>query len=262
MSKDQQKRDMESSMRHYWEEIFVYVKQGDRESAERRMEELVEKNKWDPKDLYGYLLCVAVQYGEIEVAEFCKDKGVDLDHKDFHIRTPLQIALQFDQTQMVKSLREWGAQAIQRPVFDYLGASSQYSRLENKMTLYWNEIIEHIKQGDRESAERRIEGLVEKNKWDPKDLYGCLLCVAACRGEVEVAEFCKDKGMDPNYEDRHKRTPLQFALRSNQTQMAEVLRKMGARDDTCSKPSPDLESPSCSGQEKQSRNPKRRCGLM
>ncbi|NEV48964.1 ankyrin repeat domain-containing protein, partial [Wolbachia pipientis] len=169
--------------------VILYLKQGDRESAERRVESLVRNNKWELKDVYGSSLCLAAQYGEIEAAEFCRDRGADLDYEDQYRKTPLWLALQFNHPQMAESLKRWGARkdhpslrysspSRKEPsTFDYSKQDSIHGGFSNKMSLYWGEIFLYVKQGDGESAEKRVESLARKNQWKLKDVYSYLLHV-------------------------------------------------------------------------------------
>ncbi|QMV45697.1 hypothetical protein HC358_00830 [Wolbachia pipientis] len=219
------------------------VEQGDRKSAERTIENLTGARKWNHKELYGHLLCIAARHGKIGVAEFCKDKGADLDYEDYDGRTPLCLASQFNHLQMAEYLRKWGARedhlsfgysslsSRESAIFDYPAANSIHAVLRNVISFYWEEIFLYFEQDNRESAGRRVESLARNHQWELKDVYNYLLHVAARNGKIGVAEFCKDKGADLDYEDRGGRTPLRLALKFNHLQMAESLREWGARED-------------------------------
>lgn len=215
-----------------WKKVFIYIKQDDRESAEKVIEDFIEKNQWRSDEVYKYLLIVAACYGEVEVAKFCKEKGVNLDCKDLHDRTPLWLAIKFQKKEMEQALIEWGAREDIHCVLGkpFLVKKEEvpfyhnltYDGLEDKMPLYCKEIFLYIKQGNRENAERIIGDLIEKNKWEPKDVYGYLLCVAAGHSEIEAAEFCKDK-VDLDCKDQYGRTPLQLAIKCGQEKMKQTL---------------------------------------
>ncbi|WP_349967637.1 ankyrin repeat domain-containing protein [Wolbachia endosymbiont of Armadillidium arcangelii] len=262
MNRDQQKKAIALGMRFYWKTIFTYIKQGDKESAKRLAERCIKENKWESKEVYGYLLALAAEQGEVDIAEFFKDQGANLDCEVCHGRTPLWLAMQYRHNQMVKALKEWGARKDTHDIFGSpsrshytpppfsAGAKStdQKGEIRDKMELYWPDIFSYIKQGDRESAERMIENLINRSKWESKkeEIYGCLLVIAATQGEIQVAEFCKNHGADLDYVSYGGRTSLWLARVNGKNQMVEALEKWGARGDTdeyCGKSSSDLTKP-------------------
>jgi ankyrin repeat protein len=50
---------------------------------------------------------------------------------------------------------------------------------------------------------------------------------AAGKGYKEVAELLIDKGADVNAKNKGRKTPLDFAIRGNHTETADLLRKHG-----------------------------------
>ncbi|NEV48976.1 ankyrin repeat domain-containing protein, partial [Wolbachia pipientis] len=229
--------------------------------AEKRVESLARKNQWKLKDVYSYLLHVAARNGKIGVAEFCKDKGANLDYEDQYGRTPLWLALRFNHVQMAESLRRWGASRGARAVLQwgYTYRGEEKNAVQLSMEVIFSNIKQDVEQGDRESAERKIEDLTQEKKLNHKELYGHLLCIAARHGKIGVAEFCKDKGADLDYEDYDGRTPLLIAIEHGQEKMAQALGEWGACKGTheiSGEPSTAIESPSCSSQGTQERDKK------
>ncbi|OJH30318.1 Ankyrin repeats (3 copies) [Armadillidium vulgare] len=184
MNRDQQKKAIALGMRFYWKTIFTYIKQGDKESAKRLAERCIKENKWESKEVYGYLLALAAEQGEVDIAEFFKDQGANLDCEVCHGRTPLWLAMQYRHNQMVKALKEWGARKDTHDIFGspsrshytpfpfsaWTKSTSPKKQMKNKVELYLQDIFSYIKQGDRESAERMIENLISRNKWESKKL--------------------------------------------------------------------------------------------
>ncbi len=179
---------------------------------------------------------------------------------------------------MVKALKGWGAcegthadwgesSHIDSEHTSVFEENLSDSSIEGKMPLYLEEIFSDIKQGDKESAKRKIENLIEGNKWNSNEVYGYLLLVAANRGEIEVAEFCKDNGACLDHKDYKERTPLGLAKHCNRVNMVKVLKGWGAHEADhyewgrpIIKPSSSLEIPSCS-KGKQGRD-KKTCTLI
>lgn len=262
MNRDQEKI-IASEMRFYWEKIFTYIKQGDKESAKKLIEDHIKKNKWESKEVYGYLLTIAAEIGEIKIAEFFKNQGANLDCEVCNGRTPLWLAMKYQQNQMVKALKEWGARKdthdtfgspprrshyIPSPFSAWAKSTSQKEEIRDKMGLYWQEIFSCIKKNDRKSAERIIENLISRNKWESKkgEVYSCLFVISATQGEIQVAEFCKNQGADLDYVSYDGRTSLWLARENGKNQMVKTLEEWGTRGNTdkyCGKPSSDLTKP-------------------
>ncbi len=92
------------------------------------------------------------------------------------------------------------------------------------MRLYWQNIFSYIKQGDRESAERIIDNLISSNKWKSKEVYNCLLIIAVTQGDIQVAEFCKNRGANLDYVSDDGRTSLWLARENGKIKWLKLLK--------------------------------------
>ncbi|WP_339046560.1 ankyrin repeat domain-containing protein [Candidatus Mesenet endosymbiont of Agriotes lineatus] len=54
-------------------------------------------------------MCAAAQSGNTKTAEFCKEKGANLNHRAYGNKTPLGSAEFFKHKEMADDLRRWGA---------------------------------------------------------------------------------------------------------------------------------------------------------
>ncbi|WCR59762.1 MAG: hypothetical protein PG978_001210 [Wolbachia endosymbiont of Ctenocephalides felis wCfeF] len=238
---------------------FLYedVSSGIRESKEEDVVKMVanvaREEGYDLKEIYGLLLCWAAIQGNIETAGFCIDQGADFDYEDNHRRTPLSLAKHFKQDQMAKTLERW---RMRKDASERLGedftcledARDQLGKLayssenpgigQQKCKILETEIVEfydrkfcvYIEHGVEKEyikkyTERNVEQLIQNKECDLKKIYGELLYIAASRGNIEAAKFCKDHGADLEH---GKKTALWQARRSGNNQMVEALEEWGA----------------------------------
>lgn len=265
MNNGQEKKAIDSGMRLYWQNIFSYIKQGDRESAERIIDNLISSNKWKSKEVYNCLLIIAVTQGDIQVAEFCKNRGANLDYVSDDGRTSLWLARENGKNQMVETLEKWGAR----------GDTDQYcgKSLSNFITLDYRDEIEDFYYGtlsrcfekglSKENLAKTVEDFVQNKGYYIKETYGEFLLCSVAKRDIKIAEFCKENGADLNYKGYSGRTPLEVAERFKYCEMAKTLREWGAHKDnkfSSKLPSPSLKDPK---QEKQRKCTKKTsCNLM
>uniref|UniRef100_A0A3B0IX10 Uncharacterized protein n=1 Tax=Wolbachia endosymbiont of Aleurodicus floccissimus TaxID=2152762 RepID=A0A3B0IX10_9RICK len=229
MNSDQAKA-IDSGMRFYWEKIFTYIKQGEEESAKKLIEDHIKKNEWESKEVYGCLLTIAAEKGEVKFAEFFKNQGADLDYVSYDGRTPLWLARENGKNQMVETLEKWGAR----------GNTDQYcgKSLSNLITLDYRDEIEDFYYGtlsrcfekglSKENLAKTVEDFVQNKGYYIKETYGEFLLCSVAKRDIKIAEFCKESGADLNYKGYSGKTPLEVA---EGHEMAKILREWGAHQD-------------------------------
>lgn len=148
--------------------------------------------------------------GRVELADVLVENGVDPDIKDIKGKTPLHEAVAFGRKEMAAYLIAKGAD---------VNITSQ----EGKTPLYeaW------------ESRAEELAALLIANGADVRirhKIYDTtLLHWASEDGHLGLAKLLVDHGADVNAEDRSGETPLQCALRNNKVEVADFLKKSGAR---------------------------------
>ena len=166
----------------------------------------------DTKDQNGQTaLHYAAKGADIEMVEFLIAKGADVSAKDSHSLTPLYEAVSGGHTDVVELLIDNGADINARGQWDY--TPMHYAA--------WS--------GSTETVEFLVEKGADvnaKDEWDWTPLH-----YLAQDNLRDMAEFFIAKGADVNAEDKWGKTPLQVAERKGHTEIVELLRKHGAREE-------------------------------
>ncbi|GHM58574.1 MAG: hypothetical protein sL5_06870 [Candidatus Mesenet longicola] len=142
-----------------------------------------------------------------------------------------------------------------------------WSALDKGLFAYTNrEVSLGLKKNDISGIEARVSKCASDMNSSPQEVYGNLLCAAAGRGDVKTAEFCMEKGADPNhlYSDKGSGsiTPLGYAknCESSNSETVNFLKSHGATNDTYrsrwDEVSSSLDKCSHSNQEKQDKGKK------
>jgi hypothetical protein len=124
---------------HLYKDVSLGIKKGEEDNVTKMVEDTAQEEGYELKKIYGELLCCAACHGDIKTAEFCKNKGGDLDYEDPLGRPPLWLAKNFKKNQMAKALKEWGAHKETFERWDSISISPENSEF-NKMS----EALEHI----------------------------------------------------------------------------------------------------------------------
>ncbi|MFP3024415.1 MAG: ankyrin repeat domain-containing protein [Wolbachia sp.] len=233
MNSGQEKKAIDSGMRLYWQNIFSYIKQGDRESAERTIDNLISNNKWKSKEVYNCLLVIAATQGDIQVAEFCKNRGANLDYVSDDGRTPLWLARENGKNQMVETLEKWGARG---DTDKYCGKPSpkliKPDYRDEIEDFYYGTLSSCFEKGlSKENLVKTVEDFVQNKGYCIKETYGEFLLCSVAKRDIKIAEFCKESGADLNYKGYSGRTPLEVSERLKYCKMVEILREWGAHQD-------------------------------
>lgn len=166
-------------------------------------------NRRAPDDLGYAPLHIAASLGNIAMAEMLLRNGAAADVRDASGRTPLIVAAEAAHDEMMSLLIERGAD-VNATVGE--GESLLFSAVSSR---------------DVETAKRLLAVGA-----DPAGAESgrTALHVAARIGDMELVGLLLERGTDPNAVEPSGATPLEVALRQNHHEVAEMLRRGGARD--------------------------------
>jgi len=179
-----------------------------------RVKSLVEQGA-DPnaKDEFGWTpLYWAASTGQEEVAAYLIGKGADVDAKTNDERTPLHQAAQAGAAHLVEVLISKGVDVKAR---DKSGNTPLHGAAE---------------AGRREVAELLIAKGADINAKATNEYWTTPLHRAAFAGHKEMVELLIARGADANIRDYRGRTALDLAEQRGHTEIAELLRKHGAKE--------------------------------
>jgi len=179
-----------------------------------RVRSLVEQGA-DPnaKDEFGWTpLYWAASTGHEEVAAYLIGKGASVDVKTIDERTPLHQAAQAGVAHLVEVLISKGVDVKAR---DAAGNTPLHGAAE---------------AGRREVAELLIAKGADINAKTTNEDVTTPLHRAAFAGHKEMVELLIARGADANIRDYRGRTALDLAEQQGHTEIAEMLRKHGAKE--------------------------------
>jgi ankyrin repeat protein len=179
-----------------------------------RVKSLVEQGA-DPnaKDEFGWTpLYWAASTGQEEVATYLIGKGATVDAKTNDDRTPLHQAAQAGVAHLVEVLISKGVDVKAR---DTAGSTPLHDAAA---------------AGRREVAELLIAKGADINAKATNEYWTTPLHRAAFAGHKEMVELLIARGADANIRDYRGRTALDLAEQRGHTEIAELLRKHGAKE--------------------------------
>jgi len=183
----------------------------------QRVEKFIDEGAdVDAKDEEGQTaLHYAAKGADIEMVELLIAKGADVNAKDNRSRTPLYVAVWGGHTDVVEFLIDNGAD---------INARSEYN---------YTPIYHASWSGSTEMVEFLVKKGADVNA---KDVWGWTPLHYLAKDNLrDMAEFFITKGADVNAEDEGGKTPLQVAEREGHTEIVELLRKHGAKEEEAGK---------------------------
>jgi len=191
-------------------------------------------------------LCDAASKGDTKILRMMSRRGVAMDNGDYDKRTALHLAAAEGQLGAVKCLVEfcnadvnvhdrWSGtplddalRAGHNSVYDFLksagGMSGKVSTVKAEDA---TALCDSAFNGSTDILQKIVDNGLDINSADYDDRTA--LHLAASEGLLLVASFLiKDLGADPNVSDRYGGTPLDDALRSGHTKVADFLKECGA----------------------------------
>jgi len=155
-------------------------------------------------------LIQAAADGNIEAVKQAIAAGADVNAKDKHGNTPLDLAAREGHKEVAELLIANGA------------------NVNAKTNGGWTPLHYAAKEGHKEVVELLIAEGANVNAKD--DIIGRTpLYQAASQGYKEIAELLIAKGADVNAKDNVGETPLDRAIRYKRTETADLLRKHGGK---------------------------------
>ncbi len=165
-------------------------------------------NRRSPDDLGYAPLHIAASLGNIGMAEMLLRNGAAPDVRDGSGQTPLLVAATAGHDEMMSLLMERGA--------DVNATVGEGESL----------LMATISSRDAETAKRLLASGANPGSESGRTA----LHVAARAGDVELVRLLLQHGGDPNAVDPSGATPLEVALRQKHEEVAETLRRGGARE--------------------------------
>ena len=187
-------------------------------------------------------LHIAVQEGDIDIAQYLVSQGADINAKDNLDQTPLQIAIHEDNVELAKYLIYKGADVDAKNLFRQTtplhiavdkgnleiakllvlqGANINAKNLEHESPLYIA-----VKRSRLEVAKYLVSQGADLNIRDKRGKY--LLHEAASLGDLEQVKFLISKGVDVNAKDKNDSNPLHDAAEHGNLEVTKYLISHGA----------------------------------
>ena len=224
-----------------------------------KAQSLLAKNEdlVNARDHRGWTLLheVACSYYSVSAAELLVSKGADVNAKDKQLRTPLHLAAERHNAQMVEFLIANGANvtagtgsgwtpldlAVQTNprMTNVIWMSDTFEALIEKIAevthgthreTYFLDRALAVAWGNKVAVDvliKKVTDVYDKSQ-SGADVLNKLLNRAIRRGAKDTVELLIDKGADVNARDPKGRTPLDYAHKLGHKEIAELLRKHGA----------------------------------
>ena len=138
------------------------------------------------------LIC-ATQYGHLDVVKLLLERGAQIEAVDEEERTPLMMAVKYGHIEIVMLFLDHGA------------------KLETKAYSNATALLFACGAYDYSGWDDKPEGKVRSNK-------------------IKILEMLLMRGANINVKDKYGKTPLGVALDSEESEIARILRKHGAKN--------------------------------
>lgn len=171
------------------------VEIGDINEIEKRIDAGLDINS---RNENGFtLLMSAVSGGHLPVVEYLLKKGADVNLQDQRVGTPLHLATAKDEVEIIKLLISYGADT--NKLSDHLGETPLW------MGVRWGK-LDAVKTLLECGADPK-----KKVKWDISLLH---MAVGTIAHRIEMTQLFINWGLDVNAKDEQGRTPLHTAVSS------------------------------------------------
>jgi len=191
-------------------------------------------------------LCDAASRGDTKILRMLSKRGVSMDNGDYDRRTGIHLASAEGQLGAVKCLVDfcgadvnvldrWSGtplddalKAGHDSVFEFLKSKGAKSgKISTVKAEDATALCDSAFNGSTDNLQKMVDNGLDVNLADYDDRTA--LHLAASEGLLLVASFLiKELGADPNVSDRYGGTPLDDALRSGHTKVADFLKECGA----------------------------------
>lgn len=206
---------------------------GDLAQVKRLITEGADVNAKDVNELAPLYLAAA--NGHTAVVEFLIGKGADVDVRNAARATPLHAGARGGHEAVAELLIVNGAEVnagshSEGTPLHWAAKNGHTAVVElliaNGADIDWRAIVgTPLRNAVHAGQTAVVELLMEKGATTYKALH-----VAARRGHADIVALLIAKGLDVNATDDRRRTPLYYALKYNHQEIAELLRRHGAKD--------------------------------
>ncbi len=183
----------------------------------------------------------AAYWGEISVVKLLIDKGANVDAKAKQGSTPLMVALENGKTEVAKMLIEYNAdiEAVKNDGYSPLHAAVYYPDIVEILVNEGLDVNVKTNQGDTPLDLANASGLTDsaiilrENGGVTSGNREIDIHDAAGKGDIEGVQQAINNGVDVNaVSEEFPRTPLQYAVQSQVTDLVNLLIKAGAKVNT------------------------------
>ena len=167
-------------------------------------------------------LLIAAARGNKEIAELLITQGADVNAKDAEANTPIDLAIRYNHPETVELLRKREAKTTEE-----LNAKQNMNAKAD--AIQHNPLDVAIAGGNAYIVELLINNGEDVNKRYGDEGDKSPLLSAVFFRQKEIAELLINKGADMNAKNRFGQTPLDLAESKEQKEIADLLRKHGAK---------------------------------